>query len=79
MKSDIIGKLLAVALILVAIWTFDWHSWNQIFISVLLFLSGIIILLMEKKSLFSTKLKNFLQFVSIIIVIIMLINFILSR
>lgn len=76
MKLNILGILLAVIQILFAVWYFDWQSWNQILVSVLLFLSGIITLLADQQSIFLLKLKNRLQIVSGIIIVIILIKLI---
>ncbi|MDQ3180267.1 MAG: hypothetical protein M3Q33_07080 [Acidobacteriota bacterium] len=76
MKLNILGKLLAVIQILIAIWYFDWQSWNQIFISILLFLSGIISLLVDKQSVFLAKLKKCLQVIAGIVVVIILVKLI---
>lgn len=76
MKSNILGKLLAVIQILIAIWYFDWQSWSQIFISILLFLSGIVNLLVDKQSVFLVKLKKRLQVIAGIFVVIIFIKLI---
>ena len=74
MKSNILGKLLAVIQILLAIWYFDWQNWNQIFISTLLFLSGVIGFLIDAQSKFLTKVKKLLQIIAGVIVVILLVK-----
>jgi len=76
MKLNILGKLLAAIQILIAIWYFDWQSWNQIFISILLFLSGIIGFLIDTQSKFLEKLKKCLQVIAGMVVVIILIKLI---
>jgi hypothetical protein len=76
MKLNIIGKLLPAISILLAVWYFDWHDWNRIFTSVLLFLSGIIGFLTDTQSKSLTKLKELLQIIAVTIVFIFLIKLI---
>jgi hypothetical protein len=47
----IIGRILAVVLIIVAIYTFDWHTWNQILVPLLLLNAAALILTQENRKL----------------------------
>lgn len=76
MNLSILGHLLGTALILIAIWYFDWQNWNYILVSVLLFLSGIITLLSNNQSKSLIKLKNFFQVIGGVITLILLIKLI---
>lgn len=74
MKLNILGILLGSIQILLAIWYFDWQSWNQILVSNLLFLSGIITLLADKQSVFLTRLKKCLQVIAGVFVVVLIIK-----
>jgi hypothetical protein len=47
----LIGKILAVILIIVAFYTFDWHTWNQILVPLLLLNCAAIILTEKNRKL----------------------------
>ena len=69
-----LGILLGIIEILVAIWYFDWHSWNHIFVSLLLFLGGINSFLTDTQSMFLKKIKSLIQIFCLTIVILFLIK-----
>ena len=74
MKLSFFGKLLGIAQILFAVWYFNWQSWNQILVSVLLFLGGVITFLADSQSKPVIKLKNSLQVISGVAIVIFLIK-----
>ena len=67
---------MAAIQILIAIWYFDRLNGNQIFVSVLLFMSGIIGFLVGTQSKFLIKLKERLQIIAGIIVVVLLVKLI---
>jgi hypothetical protein len=74
MNSKNLGRLLGIIQILVALWYFDWHSWNQFFVSILLFLGGIYGLLTETQSKFLIKIRKVIFIVVLPIVVVFLIK-----
>jgi len=71
-----LGTLLAIIQILLAIWYFDWDSWNYIIVSILLFIGGTCGILTEIKSGFLIRIKELLQIIGVTIVILFLIKLI---
>ena len=74
MKLTILGKLLAVLQILVAIWYFDWNSWNHVIVSFLLFISGVVTLIAGSRSRRLMGIKHALQIVGLVTVVFLLIK-----
>lgn len=74
MILKILGILLGISVIVIAIWTFDWNSWNQIIISALLFLSGLVTLLTNAESKFLQKLRSFSLYIAGIIAIFLILK-----
>lgn len=68
----IIGKILAVILIITAIYTFDRHTWNQILVPVLLLVCAAILLTDENR-----KLNEFLNRAAVILSIFLILKFLL--
>lgn len=72
MKIKILGKIFGIILIFVAIWNFDWDSWNQITISFVLILSAFNLLFKDSESEFlqrASKLSLYTAFfISIILI-----------
>jgi hypothetical protein len=79
MNLKILGILLSIIQILVGIWYFDWHSWNHIIVSVLLFLGGSVGFLTDAKSKFLMKVKRFIQIFGLMILILYLIKLFFVR
>lgn len=65
----IVGKILAVVLIIVAIYTFDRHTWNQILVPLLL-LNCAAILLTEG----NRKLNRFFTRISLVLAIFLILR-----
>jgi hypothetical protein len=74
MNLTILGILLAVIQILLAIWYFDWNSWDHIIVSILLFLGGIIGFLVNTQSKFLMKIKKLIHIIGFALVIFLLIK-----
>ena len=69
-----LGILLGVIEILVAIWYFDLHSWNQIFVSIALFIGGILSFLPNPQSNFLIKIKKLIHIMVFMLFIIFFIK-----
>ncbi|MET0754312.1 MAG: hypothetical protein ABWZ66_13100 [Pyrinomonadaceae bacterium] len=65
----IVGKILAVVLIIVAIYTFDWHTWNQILVPLLLLNCAAILLTDENR-----KLNRFFTRISLVLSIFLILR-----
>ena len=65
----IIGKILAVILIIVAIYTFDRHTWNQILVPLLLLNAALVLLTQENR-----KLNKFFTRTSTILAILLILK-----
>ncbi len=74
MNLKILGLLLGIIQILVAIWYFDWNSWNSIIVSILLFLSGIAGFLVDTQSRLLLKIKELIYIIGLSLVFILLIR-----
>lgn len=70
----IIGIIIAVVTIIFAIYTFDWHTLNQIIVPLLLIMGALIILIGESKSRSARKAKEFLQNASIALAVFLLLK-----
>lgn len=78
MKSNHIKVFLGITQIIISVWYFYQNTRNSILIATLLFLSGLITLIADKKSAFLVKLKNSLQIIAGVVVVILLIKLILN-
>ncbi len=76
MNIKIIGKILAVILILVAIYTFEWNDLNKIIVSILLSLSAATILIEDARSEFWQDLRKFLRQANIALAVFLLLKII---
>ncbi len=74
MNLKILGIILGVVQILLAIWYFDWNSWNQILVSALLFLGAINVFLTNPQSKFSIQVIRLTQIIAVTIVFILLLK-----
>ena len=74
MNIKIIGKLLAVILLLMAIYTFDWNDLNKIIVSILLSLSAATILIEDVKSEFWQNLRKFLRQANLALAVFLLLK-----
>lgn len=72
MNRKKIGVLLAVFNIIVAVWYFDWNSPTQIIISILLFLSGLSLLLRDAESETLRKASSYLLYIAGIIAVLLI-------
>jgi hypothetical protein len=68
----IIGKILAVILILAAIYSFDLHSFNSWIVSILLFMSAILELSKNKK------LNRFVRKTALLLAVFLLLKLLLT-
>jgi hypothetical protein len=78
MNQKNFGIFLGVVLILIAIWEFDWNSWTQIIISILLFLSGLSNVFRNKQSELIQKVSSFLLYASWIIIFFLVLKKLLN-
>jgi len=76
MNIKIIGKILAIINILLAVYVFDWSSWNKTIISSLLFLIGISLFLKDSKTEVYRELSKSLHRIAFIISIFFIIKLI---
>ncbi len=74
MKLKILGVLLGVIQILLSFWYFDWNSWNQIIISILLFLGGINVFLSNPQSKLLIQIKRVIRTIIFVMVILLFIR-----
>jgi hypothetical protein len=73
-KLGMIGRILGVIQILVAIFVLDMKSWNQIIVSVLLFLGGTLMLTAEIDSTTIRRVRGVLSFVAVAISVALIIK-----
>ena len=73
---NLIGKIIAVVTIIIAIYTFDWHTFNQIVIPILLMMSATLILLKDKRTPFARKLNDFLVKAGVVLAVILILKMI---
>ncbi len=77
MNQKIIPIVLGVVQILIALFYFDWSSTNQIFVSILLFLSGISLLLSLAESVAIKKASRYLLFAAGALAVLLLLKVLL--
>jgi hypothetical protein len=73
-KLGMLGRILGVIQILVAIFVLDVKSWNQIIVSVLLFLGGTLMLTAEIDSTTIRRVRGVLSFVAVAISVALIIK-----
>jgi hypothetical protein len=73
-KLGMLGKILGVIQILVAIFVLDMKSWNQIIVSVLLFLGGALMLTAGVDSTAIRKSRNVLSFIAVAISVALIVK-----
>jgi hypothetical protein len=73
-KLGMLGRILGVIQILVAIFVLDMKSWNQIIVSVLLFLGGTLMLTAEVDSTAIRRVRGVLSFVAVAISVALIIK-----
>jgi hypothetical protein len=73
-KPNLLGKVLGVIQILVAIFVLDMKSWNQIIVSVLLFLGGALMLTAGVDSTAIRKSRNVLSFIAVAISVALIVK-----
>jgi hypothetical protein len=73
-KLGMLGRILGVIQILVAIFVLDMKSWNQIIVSVLLFLGGTLMLTAEIDSTTIRRVRGVLSFVAVAISVALIIK-----
>jgi hypothetical protein len=73
-KTGLFGKVLGMLQILVSIFVLDLNSWNQIIVSVLLFLGGLLMLTMDADSKFIRGARSFISYAAILISVALIIK-----
>lgn len=73
-KLAIVGKVLGVLQILIAVFYLDLNDWNQIVVSALLFLGGVLMLTADVKSEFIRKFRGVLSYLTIVFAIAFIIK-----
>lgn len=74
MKLSWVGRLLGIIQIMIAIWYFDWNSWDHIATSVVLLFSAIYLLFIDSGSSVVRKTSRFLFYLAAVISLVLLIN-----
>lgn len=74
----LIEKALVVILVLAALYSFDWHSWNSILISVLLCCAAANLLLLRPDSILQTKLKQRITIISYVLAALLIVRVLVS-
>ncbi len=73
-KLSMLGRILGVIQILVAIFVLDVKSWNQIIVSVLLFIGGTLMLTVDVDSTAIRKVRGVLSLVAVAISVALIIK-----
>ncbi|HUR98223.1 MAG TPA: hypothetical protein VMZ26_09190 [Pyrinomonadaceae bacterium] len=68
-----IGKILGVLQIIVAIFVFDTGQWNEMIVSALLFLGGVLTLTTDMNATFIQKCRSILSYVAILLAVVLVI------
>lgn len=74
MNLKILGILLGIIQLLLAIWYFNWNSWNHIIVSILLFLGAMNVFLGNPQSRFLIQTKRLIHIVVLAIVTLLVIK-----
>lgn len=68
-----IGKILGVLQVIVAIFVFDADQWNEMIVSALLFLGGVLTLTTDMNATFIQKCRSILSYVAILLAVVLVI------